>query len=40
MPKTIEQLKALHPLEFQNWIVEKIHCRLNPRKSGEMGIDG
>jgi site-specific DNA-methyltransferase (adenine-specific) len=40
MPRTIEQLKALQPFEFQNWVFEKLHGRMNPRKSGDMGIDG
>jgi hypothetical protein len=40
MPRTIEQLQKLEPFEFQNWVVEKLHGRLNPRKTGDMGIDG
>lgn len=40
MPRSIEQLQKLEPFEFQNWIVEKLHGRLNPRKTGDMGIDG
>lgn len=40
MPRTVEQLKALQPFEFQNWVVEKLHGRINPRKVGDLGIDG
>ena len=40
LPKTIEELKALEPFEFQNWVFEKLHGRVNPRKVGDMGIDG
>ena len=32
--------KALQPFEFQNSIFEKLHGRVNPRKTGDMGIDG
>lgn len=37
---TIEELKQLHHFEFQNWVFEKLHGRINPRKSGDLGIDG
>jgi len=40
LPKTIEELKALAPFEFQNWVFEKLHGRVNPRKIGDYGIDG
>jgi len=40
MPRTIEELKALQPFEFQNWVFEKLHGRVNPRKVGDYGIDG
>lgn len=40
MPKTIQELKAVQPFEFQNWVFEKLHGRVNPRKVGDMGIDG
>lgn len=40
LPKTIEELKALEPFEFQNWVFEKLHGRVNPRKIGDLGIDG
>jgi DNA modification methylase len=40
LPKTTEELKAIQPFEFQNWVFEKLHGRVNPRKVGDMGIDG
>lgn len=40
LPKTAEELKAIQPFEFQNWVFEKLHGRVNPRKVGDMGIDG
>lgn len=40
LPRTIEELQALQPFEFQNWVFEKLHGRVNPRKIGDMGIDG
>jgi DNA modification methylase len=40
LPKTVEELKALQPFEFQNWVFEKLHGRVNPKKIGDFGIDG
>jgi DNA modification methylase len=40
LPKTVEELKALAPFEFQNWVFQKLHGRVNPRKIGDYGIDG
>jgi site-specific DNA-methyltransferase (adenine-specific) len=40
MPVTEEQLKALKPFEFQNWVIQTLHGTHAPRKSGDMGIDG
>lgn len=40
MPITIEDLQALKPFEFQNWIVDRINGIQSNRKSGDMGIDG
>lgn len=40
LPRTVEELKALQPFEFQNWVFEKLHGRVNPKKIGDMGIDG
>jgi DNA modification methylase len=40
LPKTVEDLRALQPFEFQNWVFEKLHGRVNPRKVGDYGIDG
>jgi len=40
MPVTVEQLQALKPFEFQNWVIGQMHGTHSPRKSGDMGIDG
>ena len=40
LPMTVEDLKALPPFEFQNWIIAKMVATPSPRKSGDMGIDG
>lgn len=40
LPRTVEELKALQPVEFQNWVFEKLHGRVNPKKVGDFGIDG
>jgi len=40
LPKTVEELRALPWVEFQNWVFEKLHGRVNPRKVGDYGIDG
>lgn len=40
LPQTIEDLKKLQPFEFQNWVMEKLYARVNPKKVGDMGIDG
>jgi hypothetical protein len=40
LPRTISELHALQPFEFQNWVIEKLYARPNPKKVGDMGIDG
>lgn len=40
MKYSLEQLKELPHFEFQNWVCEKIGGKVNPRKTGDMGIDG
>lgn len=40
LPKTQSELRNLQPFEFQNWVFEKLHGRVNPRKVGDYGIDG
>ena len=40
LPRSIEELRALEPFEFQNWVFEKLHGRVNPQKVGDFGIDG
>lgn len=40
LPVTEEQLRALKPFEFQNWVIQRFHGTHSLRKSGDMGIDG
>lgn len=40
MPVSEEQLRALKPFEFQNWVINRFNGTHSPRKSGDMGIDG
>ncbi len=40
MPKTLEEIKAMQPFEFQNWVCQKLLARSSKSKSGDMGIDG
>ncbi len=40
LPVTLEDVKALRPFAFQNWVINRIHGTPSPRKSGDMGIDG
>ncbi len=40
MPKTLEEIKAMQPFEFQNWVCEKILARASRRMVGDFGIDG
>jgi len=40
MPTSLDDLRALKPFEFQNWIVDRINGIQSNRKSGDMGIDG
>lgn len=40
LPVTEEELKALKPFEFQNWVIQRFNGTHSPRKSGDMGIDG
>jgi len=40
LPRTVKDLKVLQPFEFQNWVFEKLYGRVNPKKIGDMGIDG
>jgi DNA modification methylase len=40
MPVSEQQLRALKPFEFQNWVIQRLNGTHSPRKSGDMGIDG
>lgn len=40
LPKTIKEVMALQPFEFQNWVLQKLMARASARKTGDMGIDG
>jgi len=39
-PKTIDDLKALEPFHFQNWVIDRIGGVPSTKKSADMGIDG
>jgi len=39
-PKTIKELKALEPFQFQNWVIDRIGGVSSSKKSSDMGIDG
>ncbi len=40
MPTSADDLHALKPFEFQNWVVDRINGIQATRKSGDMGVDG
>lgn len=40
MPETEADLRKLEHFEFQNWVIDRLHGKHSPRKSGDMGIDG
>jgi DNA modification methylase len=40
MPTSIDDLRALKPFEFQNWVIDRINGIQTARKSGDMGVDG
>jgi site-specific DNA-methyltransferase (adenine-specific) len=40
MPHTLVELRALGPLEFQNWVIDRVQGVHSARKSHDMGIDG
>lgn len=40
LPQTSEDLRSLHYFEFQNWVFDRLHGRVNPRKVGDLGVDG
>jgi hypothetical protein len=40
MPVNEDELRALKPFEFQNWVMQRLNGTHSARKSGDMGIDG
>lgn len=40
MPITMTELRALEPLEFQNWVINEMRAKHSKRKVADMGIDG
>lgn len=40
LPKTFEDIKAMQPFEFQNWVCQKIMAVVSSKPTGDMGIDG
>jgi len=39
-PATLADLKKMTPFEFQNWVLNRIYGRANPKKVGDEGVDG
>jgi len=40
LPKTLKEIQAMQPFEFQNWVMQKLMARISKRVVGDMGIDG
>lgn len=40
LPKTLDQIKDMQPFEFQNWVLQQLVGRSNPKRSNDLGIDG
>jgi len=40
LPVSEEQLRALKPFQFQNWVIQRFNGAHSPRKTKDMGIDG
>ena len=40
LPRTLEEVKAMLPFEFQNWVCEKLFARASRKMVGDFGIDG
>ncbi|HEV7721304.1 MAG TPA: DNA methyltransferase [Iamia sp.] len=40
MPDNEARVRELAPFEFQNWVINALNGTHNPRKTGDMGIDG
>jgi hypothetical protein len=40
LPQTVEELRALKPFEFQNWVIQRFYGTHSKRKSRDLGIDG
>jgi DNA modification methylase len=40
LPRTLEEIKAMQPFEFQNWVCEKLLARASRSRVGDFGIDG
>ena len=40
LPKSVEELEAMVPFEFQNWVTQKLYARPSKSKVGDFGVDG
>lgn len=40
MPDSEASLREMKPFEFQNWVIRALNGNHNPKKTGDMGIDG
>jgi DNA modification methylase len=40
LPKSVEELEAMTPFDFQNWVIQKLYGRPSKTKVGDFGVDG
>ena len=40
LPRTLEEIKAMKPFEFQNWVCEKIWAHISRKLTNDKGVDG
>jgi len=40
LPKSVEELEAMEPFEFQDYIIKKLYGRPSKSKVGDFGVDG
>jgi len=40
LPRTLEEVKAMQPFEFQNWVLQRLGGRVSEKMSVDGGIDG
>ena len=40
LPRTLPEVKKLEHFEFQNWVLDMLNGRRNPKLTGDFGVDG